>query len=102
MDVHFKFKIKLKSRIRIRIGIKKMPMHTLFSYWLRIGFALVANAMQVVLRLYLLMPVFRIRIRIHVFLGLPDPNSDPIVRGMDPHPDPALDPDISIIFVTSI
>ncbi len=32
-------------------------------------------------------PVFRIRI--HVFLGLPDP--DPLVRGMDP--DPALDPD---------
>ncbi len=36
--------------------------------------------------------VFRIRIRIyriHVFLGLPDP--DPLVRGMDP--DPSLDPD---------
>jgi hypothetical protein len=34
--------------------------------------------------------VFRIRIhRIHVFLGLPDP--DPLVIGMDP--DPALDPD---------
>ncbi len=44
--------------------------------------------------------VLRIRIRIrilihriHVFLGLPDP--DPLVRGMDP--DPALDPDPSII-----
>ncbi len=36
-------------------------------------------------------PVFRI----HVFLGLPDP--DPLVRGMDPDPDPALDPDPSII-----
>ena len=35
-------------------------------------------------------PVFRIRIhRIHVSLGLPDP--DPLVGGMDP--DPALDPD---------
>jgi hypothetical protein len=37
--------------------------------------------------------VFRIRIRIqriHVFLGLSDP--DPLVRGMDPDPDPALDP----------
>jgi hypothetical protein len=33
------------------------------------------------------------RIRIHVFFGLPDP--DPLVRGMDP--DPALDPDLSII-----
>ncbi len=33
------------------------------------------------------------RIRIHIFLGLPDP--DPLVRGMDP--DPALDPDPSII-----
>jgi hypothetical protein len=34
-------------------------------------------------------PVLRIRIRIHVFLGLQDP--DPLIRGMDP--DPALDPD---------
>jgi hypothetical protein len=35
--------------------------------------------------------VFRIRIhRIHMFLGLPDP--DTLVRGMDP--DPALDPDL--------
>ena len=33
------------------------------------------------------------RIRIHVFFGLPDP--DLLVRGMDP--DPALDPDPSII-----
>jgi NCK-associated protein 1 len=33
--------------------------------------------------------VLRIRIRIHMFLGLLDP--DPLVRGMDP--DPALDPD---------
>jgi hypothetical protein len=40
--------------------------------------------------------VLRIRIRIHrihMILGLPDP--DPLVRGMDP--DPALDPDPSII-----
>jgi hypothetical protein len=37
-------------------------------------------------------PVLRIRIhRIHMFLGLPDP----LVRGMDP--DPAADPDPSII-----
>jgi hypothetical protein len=34
-----------------------------------------------------------LRIRIHMFLGLPDP--DPLVRCMDP--DPALDPDPSII-----
>jgi hypothetical protein len=34
-------------------------------------------------------------IRIHMFLGLPDP--DPLVRGIDPDPDPALDPDPSII-----
>ncbi len=33
--------------------------------------------------------VFRIRIhRIHVFLGFPDP--DPLVRGMDPDPDPSI------------
>ncbi len=30
--------------------------------------------------------VLRIRIRIHMFLGLPDP----LVRGMDPDPDPSL------------
>jgi hypothetical protein len=36
--------------------------------------------------------VLRIRIhRIHVFLGLLDP--DPLVRGLDPDPDPALDPE---------
>ena len=37
--------------------------------------------------------------RIHVFFGLPDPEPDPLVRGMDPDPDPALspDPDPSII-----
>ncbi len=44
--------------------------------------------------------VLRIRIwirihRIHMFLGLPDPN--PLVRGLDPDPDPALDPDPFII-----
>jgi hypothetical protein len=33
--------------------------------------------------------------RIHVFLGLLDP--DPLVRGMDPDLDPAPDPDPSII-----
>jgi hypothetical protein len=30
---------------------------------------------------------FRIH-RIHMFLGLPDP--DPLVRGMDPDPDPSI------------
>jgi hypothetical protein len=42
--------------------------------------------------------VLRIRIwihRIHMFLGLPDLDTDPLVRGMDP--DPAPDPDPSII-----
>jgi len=29
-----------------------------------------------------------------MFLGLPDP--DPLVRGMDPDPDPALDPSIIV------
>ncbi len=32
-----------------------------------------------------------LRIRIHVFLGLLDP--DPLVKGMDPAPDPVSDPD---------
>jgi hypothetical protein len=37
------------------------------------------------------------RIRIHVFFGLPNPDSDPLVRGMDPDPDPPLDPNPYII-----
>ncbi len=48
---------------------------------------------------YLLqVPVLWIRIRIqriHMFLGLPDP--DPLVRGMDPDPVPDPVPDPSII-----
>jgi hypothetical protein len=36
-----------------------------------------------------------LRIRIHMFLGLQDPNPDPLFRGMDPALDP--DPDSSII-----
>ncbi len=28
-----------------------------------------------------------------MFLGVPDPEVDPLVRGMDPDPDPTLDPD---------
>jgi hypothetical protein len=32
-----------------------------------------------------------------MFLGLLDPDPDPLVRGMDPDSDPALDPDPSII-----
>ncbi len=39
--------------------------------------------------------VLRIRIWIrihwiHVFLGLQDPDPDPLVRGMDPDPDPSI------------
>jgi hypothetical protein len=49
----------------------------------------------------LLEPVLRIRIRIHrihMFLGLPDADPDPLVRGMDPDADPdplvrGMDPD---------
>jgi len=37
----------------------------------------------------------RIRIRIHVFFGLLDPDLDPLVRGMDPDSDP--DPAIFVI-----
>jgi hypothetical protein len=46
----------------------------------------------------MILAVLRIRIRIHrihMFWGLLDPDPDPLVRGMDP--DPALDPDPSII-----
>jgi hypothetical protein len=36
-------------------------------------------------------PVLRIRIhRIHVFLGLLDPDPDQLVRGMDPDPGPSI------------
>ncbi len=38
-----------------------------------------------------------LRIRIRMFLGLLYPNPDPLVRGMDPNPDPALDPDPYVI-----
>ena len=42
--------------------------------------------------------VLRIRIlRIRMFLGLLDPDPDPLVKGMDPGMDPALDPHPSII-----
>jgi hypothetical protein len=37
--------------------------------------------------------VLRIRIRIHrihIFLGLLDPDPDPLVRGMDPDPNPSV------------
>ncbi len=30
------------------------------------------------------------RIRIHMFLGLMDPNPEPLVRGIDPDPDPSI------------
>jgi hypothetical protein len=41
------------------------------------------------------LPVLRIRIhRIHMFLGLQDPDADPLVRGMDLDPDP--DPSITM------
>jgi hypothetical protein len=40
-----------------------------------------------------------LRIQVHAFLGLLDPDPDPLVRCMDPYPDsvPAPDPDPSII-----
>jgi hypothetical protein len=39
--------------------------------------------------IYINKPVLRIRIHsIHMFLGLPDP--DPLVRGIDPDPDPSI------------
>jgi hypothetical protein len=45
-------------------------------------------------REYALLTVLRIRIRIrihriHMLLGLLDPDLDPLVRGMDPDPDPS-------------
>jgi hypothetical protein len=46
-----------------------------------------------------MLKVFRMRkpvLRIHMFLGLLDPDPDPSVRGMDPDSDPAPDLDPSI------
>jgi hypothetical protein len=46
----------------------------------------------------MLLAVLRIRIRIHrihLCLGLLDPDPDPLVRGVDPAPDPDLDPSIT-------
>ncbi len=48
---------------------------------------------------YYLKPVFWILIRIqihriHMFLGLPDRDPDPLVRGIDPDQNPAPDPSI--------
>jgi hypothetical protein len=40
--------------------------------------------------------VLGIRIRIRMFLGLQDPDLDPLVRGMDQDPAPALDPSLFI------
>ncbi len=44
---------------------------------------------RILKKIHLLTPV--LWIRIHMFLGLLDP--DPLVRGMDPDSDQALDPD---------
>jgi hypothetical protein len=55
---------------------------------------IVVKKVSVGTNLSLFLPVLRIRIRIHrihVFLGHLDP--DPLVRAMDPDPDPAVDPD---------
>jgi hypothetical protein len=61
-------------------GKESPPPHPALSRYLVAGFA----------------AVLRIRInRIHMFLGLPD--LDPLVRGVDPYLDPAVDPDPSII-----
>jgi hypothetical protein len=39
----------------------------------------------------LMKPVLRIRIRkIHMFLGLTDPDPDPLVRDTDPNADPSI------------
>jgi hypothetical protein len=41
------------------------------------------------MRIHVFKSVLRIRIhRIHIFLGFPD--TDPLVRGMDPDPDPSI------------
>ncbi len=37
-----------------------------------------------------------------MFLGLLDPDPDPLVRGMDPDPDPALDHKANIVRKTLI
>ena len=71
---------------KITIREKSIHLSTLISTMLRVRFAFLSSFQPV------LWIQIRIRIhRIHMFLGLPDP--DPLGRCMDPDPDPVLDPD---------
>ncbi len=58
-----------------------------------LGVFLLATSTAFPFDFYFFKAVLRIRIRIHrihMFLGLPDPDLDPLVRGMDPDPHPSL------------
>ncbi len=56
-----------------------------------IGGVIITAVLQIRIRIRIW--IHRIRIhQIHVFLGLLDPDPDPLVRGMDIDPTPDLDP----------
>ncbi len=59
----------------------------MYIYYLVLFFIYVAD----ILGFVWFSTVLRIRIhRIHMFLGLLDPDPDPLVRGMDPDPDSSI------------
>jgi hypothetical protein len=68
-----------------RVGAPAQPSTGRTSYTLLLLYqtSFLSSVFRIRIRIY--------RIRIHVFFGLQDP--DPLVRGMDPDSDPALDPD---------
>jgi hypothetical protein len=66
---------------------------TVLKMSVTLSWTLGVDSLASCLQMIVLSTVLRIRIhRIHMFLGLLDPDPDPLVRGMDPD----LDPDPSI------
>jgi hypothetical protein len=83
----------------VLVSVLKRMHKIVYEYrpWSPLGYFFSQKAQQFFC-LLLFEAVFRIRIhRIHMFLGLPDP--DPLVRGMDPDPALEPDPDPSIIML---
>ncbi len=69
--------MELSVHLLCIVNLYRHPVHLLYK--------ICVGARQVHLQLVL---GIRIRNRIRKFLGLPDPDLDPLVRGTDPAPDP--------------
>jgi hypothetical protein len=82
---------------KITIREKSIHLSTLISTMLRVRFAFLSSFQPVLwILIQIRIRIHRIRIhRIHMFLGHLDPDPDPLVRGMDPAPDPDLDSSIT-------